>query len=85
MSETKFELTEEQRKAILGLVDTIKRTIKDICEAIIQFVKDISEAFRDYVMSLQPKKRYKLLKRLGIKNYTPFFKRDRIIRYRNNC
>ena len=84
MEKLKYELTEEQKDALLKLVDTIKVVVERVYKAIMQIARDISNAFRDYIMSLQPRERYKLLKRLNIKNYAPYFRRGETIRCRNN-
>lgn len=82
------ELTQEQKEIIEKAYEVfckVAEAIKSVVEQIREFWDNLSNSFITYVISLQPKKRYKFLKRIGIKNYVPFFRRNGIVRCRNNC
>lgn len=79
------EPTKEQEDAIQRFADSIKEFFEKIWNELKRALGDIAEAFRDYTKNLQPKQRYKFLKVTGIKKYVRHFRRNGIIRCRNNC
>jgi len=86
--ESTFKPSEEQRKSILELFDNIKLAFEKVWDIFKKAAEAIASALVKYIDSIQnldPRKRYKRLKRMGIKNYIPFFKRSAIHRCRNNC
>lgn len=88
MSELKIELTNEQKEVIQRIVDALKaivETWEKFWERVKVAINAITEGFINYIRSIEPKKRYKLLKKLGITNYIPFFSREGITHCRNNC
>lgn len=85
MRELKFELTKEQEEAIQRFAYSISEFFEKVWYELKRALEGIAEAFRDYIMSLQPKQRYKFLKATGIKKYVRYFRRNGIIRCRNNC
>ena len=88
MDGIKFELTEEQKEALQKVGEVFNRiadAAKELWAKIKKAMDVIASLFREYVMNMEPKKRYKLLKRLSITNYIPYFRREGIFRCRNNC
>lgn len=84
MDVNKFELTEKQKEVMINLINGIKELAKRICEAFKEAITRITEAFNLYVSNLTPKKRYRFLKVIGVKDYEPFFK-TKVYRCRSNC
>jgi molecular chaperone GrpE (heat shock protein) len=85
MNEFKYELTQEQKDAVKKFVKRLVNTIDELWNLIKKALNDIAHNFNTYIRGLNPKKRYKFLKAIGIKNYLPFFHRDGVIHCRNNC
>lgn len=86
-----LELSKEQKEALSGLVSNlvelarkIGEIIRKIGEIIRETLNKFKEVYKIYILNLEPRKRYRFLKAVRIKNYVPFFKRD-IFRCRNNC
>lgn len=84
-----YELTQEQKDAIDKIVKAfqiIAEAIKKMFNRIKDLRNELSRRFNLYISSLHPKKRYKFLKSLGIRNYLPpHFRRNGVIHCRNNC
>lgn len=79
-----LELTDRQKEALQKLANNIKEFAREVWEKLKQAINQLKEAFQIYVSNLEPKKRYKFLKSIGVRNYIPFFKR-KVFRCRNNC
>lgn len=84
MDATNLELTDEQKDAMMRMINTIKEFVKKVWDDFKKVMARCVDAFNLYVGSLEPKKRYKFLKSIGVANYVPYFKR-KIHRCRNNC
>ncbi len=85
MNEFKYELTQEQKDAVKKFANQIVNAFEKLLNLIQEALHTIAHNFNAYICSLKPRKRYKFLKAIGIKNYLPFFRRNGIIRCRNNC
>lgn len=68
-------------KALIEIFDRFKKAAMQLIENL----KKLWNAYINVIMKFPPKERYKHLKRLGVTNYEPFFKREGIHRCRNNC
>ncbi|HHV09981.1 MAG TPA: hypothetical protein GXX75_06865 [Clostridiales bacterium] len=76
-----MELTQEQKEVIRKIAEAFRKIIAAVKETI----NRVKEFFNTYIVSLEPKRRYKFLRSIGIKNYVPFFRRRGVIHCRNNC
>lgn len=70
-----YEITQEQKEAIAIAIEVFNKVAEVIRKAI-DYIKEFFNNFITYVMRLQPKQRYKFLKRMGVKNYILFFHRN---------
>lgn len=73
-------MNEDLKQTFINLCEVLKEVWRKIKKIIIS----TSKVFIDYIYTLEPRRRYKLLKSIGIKNYIPFFKRE-TFQCRNNC
>jgi hypothetical protein len=83
-----MELTQEQKEALEKLtkvVNALYEWVKNVVSKVKEALLKSWSYLKTYIMKLPPKQRYKLLKSIGIKNYLPFFRRDVVIHYRDNC
>lgn len=80
-----MELTQEQIEAVRKFTDHIVDTFRRFCEAVKRMLEKIKVHFNKCILEMEPRKRYKLLKSIGIRHYEPFFRRKGVIHCRNNC
>lgn len=73
------------------LVKHLMEAVKTLAEAIGKMIEQIKAIFNnlldlhDAIMSMPPRQRYKLCRKLGIKNYQCFFQRRWVYRTRSCC
>ncbi len=78
-------LTDEQIKGIQDAIIKLFEPIREMWDKLKKLIIDAWERINKILVNQEPKKRYKLLKRLRVEDYKVFFKRVSIHRCRNNC
>lgn len=83
-----FEINADTLQAIQNAVDRLSEAINSIVDAIAEAIKPAIDWLADIcekIVALPPRQRYKTVKRLGVKDYSAFFRRKPIYHCRNNC
>lgn len=83
-----YVLSNELKERLASALNGIINAIKNLYEKLEIVAKAICNAFNTYlknIVKMDPRKRYKYLKSIGVKDYVPFFNRNGIYHCRNNC
>lgn len=86
--ELQYELSNETKESLKSVVDSIIKAFKNLYQELKKIADATNRTFSiylEYILKMEPRKRYKYLKSIGIKDYIPFFNYNGMYHCRNNC